>query len=410
MKILQVSKFLVRRGGVETYLLDLGSLLSAAGHDVQYYGMEDSNRFVGNDYGIYAPAIELGGRQGVSRVLDVANTINSKAVFKSFSKLLDSFQPDVIHLNNIHYHLTPAVIVAAHRYKVASSKPVCIVMTMHDYHSAVPCDGCMNNSTYEICDRCLDGRYSRCAISQCTRGGRAKSVVAAIESIYWHRKKVYGLLDCAICPSMYMKNKFDRVPEFIGKTVHLPNFTNLERRSYKKERYVLYFGAFNRDKGVGTLLDIAEKHPEIQFKFAGKGPLAGRMNGMPNVENLGFNTGEALREIVGRGTLTAMPSECLENSPFAVLEALCSGTPVLGARIGGIPELIDEGVTGELFEFRNSSDLESKLISLWNDPERCSRYAANCESFEPMSPGHYLDALTDIYAGAMERSSEEFSK
>ena len=104
MKILQVSKFLVRRGGVETYLLDLGSLLSAAGHDVQYYGMEDTNRVVGNDYGIYAPAIELGGRQGVSRVLDVANTINSKAVFKSFSKLLDSFQPDVIHLNNIHYH------------------------------------------------------------------------------------------------------------------------------------------------------------------------------------------------------------------------------------------------------------------------------------------------------------------
>ena len=105
-----------------------------------------------------------------------------------------------------------------------------------------------------------------------------------------------------------------------------------------------------------------------------------------------------------------MPSECLENSPFAVLEALCSGTPVLGARIGGIPELIDEGVTGELFEFRNSFDLESKLVSLWNDLERCSRYAANCASFEPMSPGRYVDALTDIYAGAMKRNSEEFSK
>lgn len=399
MKILQVSKFLVRRGGVETYLLDLGALLSSSGHDVQYFGMDDPNNVVGNEYGIYAPAIELGGRQGPSKILDVANTIDSKSVFESFSKLLDLFQPDVIHLNNIHYHLTPAVIVAAHCYKVASSKPVRIVMTMHDYHSVVPCDGCMNNSTYEICDRCLDGGYSRCAVSRCTRGGRAKSIVAAIESAYWHRKKVYGLLDCAICPSMYMKNKFDRVPEFIGKTIHLPNFTNLERRSYKKGRYVLYFGAFNRDKGVGTLLDIAEKHPEIQFKFAGKGPLAERMNSMPNVENLGFNTGDALREIVGRGTLTVLPSECLENSPFAVLEALCSGTPALGANIGGIPELIHDGVTGELFEFRNASDLERKLVSLWNDPERCLCYSNNCASFEPMSSNAYLNKLMEIYSG-----------
>lgn len=64
MKILQVSKFLVRRGGVETYLLDLGSLLENAGHEVQYFGMDDPNKLVGNKWGIYAPAMELGGGAG----------------------------------------------------------------------------------------------------------------------------------------------------------------------------------------------------------------------------------------------------------------------------------------------------------------------------------------------------------
>lgn len=402
MKVLQVSKFLVHRGGVETYLFDLGALLEDAGHDVQYFGLDDPGKVVGNRWNIYAPNMELGGKQGLSRVKDVARTIESAENAKRFSELLNAFQPDVVHFNNIHYHLTPSVLEAAVRYRRNAKKHISLVMTMHDYHSIVPCDGCMNNRSYEICDECLDGHFLRCAVRGCTRGGRAKSFIAAAEAYWWKRRRIYAGLDVAICPSNYMKKKFDRVPEFAGRTVHLPNFTNLERRTYEKNRYVLYFGAYNRDKGVATLLDIARRHPEIRFKFAGKGPLASSMQEMPNVEDLGFNTGEVLRSIVGRATLAVMPSECLENSPFAVLEALCSGTPVLGANIGGIPELIDDGVTGELFEFRDEEDLEEKLISLWNDPDRCARYSRNCAEFEPMSSGKYLARLMGIYGCGMD--------
>lgn len=401
MRVLQVSKFLGRRGGVETYLIDLGRMLERSGCQVEYFGMDGPDRAVGNRWGIYAPALELGGAQRGSRIRDVARTIDSKENKRLMARLLFEFEPDIIHFNNIHYHLTPSVIEAASEYKAMAGKPVGIVMTMHDYHSIVPCDGCMNNRTYEICDRCLDARFGRCAIRGCTRGGRAKSVVAALEAAYWNRRHVYKLLDRVICPSDYMKSKFDCVEEFSGKTVHLPNFTNLERSSFEKGRYVLYFGAYNRDKGVGTLLEIAEKHPEIPFKFAGKGPLSAAMEGLPNVQDLGFNSGDALREIVGRATLAVVPSECLENSPFVVLEALCSGTPVLGADIGGIPELIEDGVTGELFAFRDKRDLEGKLVSLWNDPERCKRYASGCAMYEPMSGDEYLSQLLSVYEQAM---------
>ncbi len=407
MKILQVSKYLVRRGGVETYLIDLGQLLEDAGHEVEYFGMDDAKRVVGNRYGIYAPSIELGGNQGLSRIVDVRRTIDSKAAADAMARILLEFQPDVVHLNNIHYHLTPSVIETAYAYKASVDRPVGIVMTMHDYHSIVPCDGCMNNRTYEICDRCLDGRYWRCAIRGCTRGGRAKSAVASMEADYWARNHVWVKLDRVICPSMYMKQEFDRVADFTGRTVHLPNFSNLERRTYEKERYVLYFGAYNRDKGVATLLDVAKRHPEIEFRFSGRGPLAPSMQGLPNVCDLGFNTGEKLRTIVGRAALVVVPSEYLENSPFTVIEALCVGTPVLGARIGGIPELVEDGVTGELFEFRNSADLEHRLVSLWNDQEKCARYAANCARFEPMSGKRYLGELMNIYEQAAARPAEE---
>ena len=124
MKILQVSKFLVRRGGVETYLLDLGSLLENAGHEVQYFGMDDPNKLVGNKWGIYAPAMELGGAQGLDRVRDIGRSIDSVENGRRMARLLDAFQPDIVHFNNIHYHLTPSVIRAAFEYKSRSNHPV----------------------------------------------------------------------------------------------------------------------------------------------------------------------------------------------------------------------------------------------------------------------------------------------
>lgn len=402
MKVLLVNKFLVPRGGVETYVFDLGRALTAAGHEVQYFGMDDSRRLVCNEWDIYANAMDLHGKQGASKLFDVARTINSKENARKMAELLEHFCPDVVHLNNIHYHLTPSVLVEAARFKRRRGH-VGIVMTAHDYHYVVPCDGCMDNTSYEVCDACLDGHYSRCIGRRCARGGLAKNIVSAAESYYWHGKNAYQLLDRVICPCAVLKEKYDKVAEFRGRTVHIPNFTNLERRSYAKDRYVLYFGGYYRNKGVGTLLDVAEKHPEIDFRFAGRGDYAERMASLPNVTDLGFMTGEDLFEVVGRATLTVLPSEWLENSPFAVLEALCCGTPVLAANVGGIPELVGDGVTGELFRFRDEEDLERRLVSLWNDPARCARYAENCRDFEPMTEVRYLDLLNDVYKEAMAR-------
>ena len=403
MRVLLVSKFLERRGGVETYLYDLGRILSERGVDVQFFGVNTKNRELGNECGVYAPPIELGGSQGLAKVKDIGRTINSPDSARALSKLLDKLEPDVIHFNNIHYHLTPSTIEAAHEYKMRSRKPVGIVMTMHDYHSLLPCDGCMNNASFEVCDQCIDRKFARCALRGCTRGGRAKSIVAAAEAMYWNHRHVYRLLDRVICPSDCMRQKFDQVDDFAGRTVHLANFCNVERSCGIKSNYVLYFGAYHRDKGLATLLDIAERHPEIQFKCAGRGPLAERMRGIPNVEDLGFNSGKALRRIVGAARLCVVPSEVVENSPFVALEALCSSTPVLGARIGGIPELVNDGATGELFEFRNAEDFERRLVSLMGDPDRLDRYTKNCASFEPMSQRRYYELLLDVYAEAMKK-------
>ena len=215
MKILMVNKFLVRRGGVETYVTELGKMLAAADHEVQYFGMDSEGRTLGNDWGIYVPNVDLGGRQGPTRLLDVPCAVCSRENARRMSQLLEVYEPDVVHFNNLHYHLTPSVIESAAVYRAQVDHPVSLVMTMHDYHCAVPCDGCMDNSSYEVCDRCLDGRYLRCVVRGCVRGGRAKSIVAALESFYWHHSGTYRLLDRVICPSLCVKQKFDRLSDFV---------------------------------------------------------------------------------------------------------------------------------------------------------------------------------------------------
>ena len=84
-----------------------------------------------------------------------------------------------------------------------------------------------------------------------------------------------------------------------------------------------------------------------------------------NIEFVGFKQWNEIKELVGKARFSVIPSEWYENNPLSVIEAQCLGTPVLGARIGGIPELINEGVTGMTFESRNVDGLTKKIEGMW---------------------------------------------
>ena len=116
------------------------------------------------------------------------------------------------------------------------------------------------------------------------------------------------------------------------------------------QKYVLYFGRYSEEKGIGTLVRVCESLPQIPFVFAGAGPLEDRVNGVSNIENVGFKSQDELEILIRNAAFSIYPSEWYENCPFSVMESQMYGTPVLGANIGGIPELIVEGKTGELLQ------------------------------------------------------------
>lgn len=133
------------------------------------------------------------------------------------------------------------------------------------------------------------------------------------------------------------------------------------------KNYVLYFGRYSEEKGISTLIKVCKSLPDVQFVFAGTGPLEKSISGVKNIKNVGFQTGKNLERLIRESLFSVYPSEWFENCPFSVMESQMYGTPVLGANIGGIPELIKDGFTGELFVSADVTDLMNKIKKLWSD-------------------------------------------
>lgn len=399
MKILMINKFLHPNGGSETYIFKLGEYLQSQGHEVEYFGMEHPGRVVGNKMESYTANMDFHGGSKFSKLLYPFKTIYSGEARKKLRPVLESFQPDVCHLNNFNYQLTPSVILEIRKWSKKAAHPCKIVYTAHDYQLVCPNHMCRNPQSDENCEKCLSGKFRSCTKGKCIHGSTAKSLIGTMEAFYWKRKGVYKQLDTMICCSRFMKEKLDSNPVFAEKTVALHNFVDQPSQHVagEKQDYILYFGRFSQEKGVQTLLEVCRELPEIPFVFAGTGPLADSVTGSPNIKNVGFQTGDALHQLIRQARFTVYPSQWYENCPFSVMESQMYGTPVLGANIGGIPELIQAGKTGELFESGNARDLKDKIQKLWNDRALLEAYTEGCNHVSFMTVAQYCEKLLELY-------------
>ena len=363
MKILMVNKFLHPNGGSETYIFKLGAQLKSMGHQVEYFGMEHEGRIVGNRVGAYTASMDFHGGSKMEKLMYPIKTIYSVEARKKIRQVLEDFQPDVCHLNNFNYQLTPSIILEIRKWERQSGHKCKILYTAHDYQLVCPNHMCRSGS--KNCEKCLGGHFWNCTKGRCIHGSLAKSLIGTLEAWVWNGVGVYRQIDTIICPSHFMKTKLDTSAVLAGKTVVMHNFVDpVEPKEVEKQDYVLYFGRYSEEKGIRTLVQAAKELPQIPFVFAGSGPLEHLLEGVPNIKNVGFQTGEALEMLIRQARFTVCPSECYENCPFSVMESQMYGTPVLGANIGGIPELIRVGETGELFESGNIQEIGAAIFNM----------------------------------------------
>ncbi len=423
MKILMVNKFLYPNGGSETYIFQLGEELQRRGHEVQYFGMEHEGRIVGNRAGCYTSDMDFHTGK-LQKLLYPFKIIYSLEAKRGMGRVLEDMNPDVVHLNNINFQLTPSVIYAVRAHEKKTGRKVKLVYTAHDYQWVCPNHMMRIPATGKICFDCRGGYFGMCTKKRCIHNSRVKSLLGTIEAKYYMRRRSYGMVDVIICPSEFMKRQLDTSPLLEEKTVMMRNFVEraadvekpgvtdadvkqsvragdgktdsadtVNRKGARQGEYVLYFGRFSEEKGIKTLLAACEALPDIPFVFAGSGPLEDRVSKVKNVKNKGFVTGEALHRLIAGARFSVYPSEWYENCPFSVMESQIYGTPVLVSDLGGAPELVQAGRTGELFRGGDAEELTAHIRELWEQPMLCRTYRENCKEIKFDTIGEYCDKI-----------------
>ncbi len=398
-----INKFLHPNGGSETYVFKLGEYLKTQGHEVQYFGMEHEGRCVGNRVDAYTSDMDFHNGNKLAKLTYPIKTIYSSEARRKIRLVLDDFQPDVCHINNFNFQLTPSILLEMRKHEKENNRKVKIVFTAHDSQLVCPNHLMQNPLTHKTCTKCLGGKYLNCTNGKCIHGSLAKSLVGTFEAFFWNFRHIYKNIDVVISPSDFLAKKLAFNKDISSKIRVLHNFIDTQNNDAVKEKedYILYFGRYSNEKGIPTLIEVAKQLNNIKFVFAGGGPLVDEVNQIGNIENKGFLSGCELKDTISKALFTVIPSECFENCPFTVMESQILGTPVLGADIGGIPELIQVCKTGELFESGNSKELKNKILTLWNDRSRLNEYSENCKNISFDTIDEYYKKLFLIYTGQM---------
>ncbi|HEU5023140.1 MAG TPA: glycosyltransferase family 4 protein, partial [Bryobacteraceae bacterium] len=366
------------RGGAERVMFNDLEALSARGVEVIPFSAADPANLPSDRAGEFAKGVDVHATSAKGRLRAAREAIHCARTAKSFARLLDKERPDVVHFHNIYGRLTTSILPVTRERGVPS------VLTVHDYKVACPAYLMLRNG--KPCMSCVDGRYFRCAVHRCHKGNLAASAVYAIEAWYARRSGSYDAVSAFLCPSRFIGNVLEQSGIDESRIVHHPNCVDPEayKPSYQGE-YALFTGRLSHEKGIATLIE-ALKGTGIPLRIAGTGPLLESLerqvmkNGLNHVTFEGHCAGERLAELYRGAAVVVVPSEWFENAPMVILEAFAYGKPVIAARIGGIPEMIEEGQTGRLFMPGHALELRYALGNLWNQPEELERMGRNARA------------------------------
>ena len=404
MRILHVNKFLYRRGGAEAYMEDLADLQVAAGHTVAFFGMahpqnthlEYASQFPSH-IELEPPPPTLSGR-----VRGVARMLYSTSASRGMDAVLADFRPDVVHMHNIYHQLSPSVLRPVARRKIPA------VMTLHDYKLACPTYQFLDHGN--LCQACLGGHFQHAVLRRCKDGSLGSSAVMAGELFVHTLTRAYAPVRVFICPSSFLEGRMRAAGVFPRRMLHIPHFIETKDIPVKTApgSGVLVAGRLSPEKGIdvairavgeldGTVLDIAGTGPDEEaLRRLADTVAPGR------VRFRGLVDKAEVQRLMLAAAVVVVPSRWYENQPMVVLEALARGTPVVGSALGGMPELIEPGVTGELVRENDPHALAEALTPYVRDPGHgySMRDAARASIVSEFSPERHLARISATYAVA----------
>jgi glycosyltransferase involved in cell wall biosynthesis len=321
--------------------------------------------------------------------------------------LLRDVRPDVAHCHNIYHQISPSIFYALRDYNVP------VVMTAHD--AKLVCGNYTLSSHGAPCERCRFGAHYHAVVQRCVKGALLPSVLTAAE-MYLHRfLGVYQLVDTIITPSAYLRGRLLDGGFPAEKVIHIPNFVDgaAYKAAYAPSNRLIYFGRLAEEKGVATLIEAMRLVPKGELLIAGEGrkrtelEALSRRYRLRTVRFLGHLSGKALIKAIGGAAFAVLPSQCHENNPMAILEAFALGKPVVASEVGGIPELIEHGRHGFLFQPGNAYELANHINYLLANTERTWEMgkAARRRVEMQFDPGRHCKRVLNVYESLLGRGA-----
>lgn len=387
LKVLLVHNYYQIAGGEDSVFRNEIQLLRDAGHTVITYTLSNDSI------------------KGISSAIQVV--LRMCFSFKSYSsmrKLIRREQPDVVHVHNYFPLITPSVFYAC------SKEAVPVVHTLHNYRAICPTALLMS-----------DGKINEKSVTGSPWWAVRKKVyrdsflgTATLSFMIWLHRYIgtwQTKVDGFICLTNFAKDVYRRAGWPDDKLFLKPNFINHDQINTEfipniDEPYALYVGRLSEEKGVDLLIE-AWKNVPFKLIVIGEGPLSILFDDpIPNVKFLGRQSKHIVLGYMKHSQFLVMASTWYEGLPMVLIEAFAMRKPALVPKLGGMAEVVLDGVNGVHFTPGSSESLCKHALKLAADPVLCSKMGKSARVIfdSNYSEEVNLRLLTDIYSHVINKS------
>lgn len=362
MKILLINNCHYSRGGADNVYLNTGKLLNEKKNEVYYFSQVNANNYPYKQSDDFIVEKDFLKMSLIRKIISIPHFFYSREAKNKLNSLIHRIKPDIAHIHLYKGGLTSSILIALKKNNIP------IVITLHDFGLLCP-HNIMLDGKNNLCTRCVNGSTFNCIIHKCNRNNIALSTISAFEYMFHTTFVPFDkYFNTIITVSDFSKNfhlKSNRMRKELIKLYNFfPNLDNTQC-NHNKGDYFIYFGRLSSEKGILTLLTAWKLKPRLsKLKLVGTGHIYNQLlkESIPeNVELVGYKSGIELQQLICSASFTIAPSEVFENNPLSIIESYALGKPVIGSDIGGISEIIKDGVTGYLFKMKDIEGLSNKI-------------------------------------------------
>lgn len=409
MRVLIAHKLWHVKGGVERYVIGLQSMLEKRGHEVVPFTCAHPMNLKTGYESFFPPYRDLSKpRLTGDAPKAAANFFYSREARQAVSRLLDEFRPDVVHCRNIYHHLSPSILAEFRK------RDIPVLMTVADYKLICPNYRLFRGG--EVCEDCKGGRYYNAVRGRCVKGSLPASTLCAAENAFHDATGAYvDRLQRILAPSAFTRDKLAEFGIPNEKLAVLRHFIDADAWRADPSRtstgtasgrpYVLSFGRLTDEKGVDRAIEAMRHVSGVDLVIVGEGPMEEELRRLADdrapgkVTFRGYMDADQLREVIADSLAVVVPSIWYEVFGFSILESFSLGKPVIGSRMGAIPELVVDGVTGFTFDPSSPEDLAAKISLLAAEPSLARSMGSAARELVQVEFGeqHHYDALMVEY-------------